>query len=226
MPAAKVKHGGNVTCGIEIDDGYIFTRATAEYKDGTKVGIGCRTNEDGEYQCTVSNIEGNVTIRATFEPVPFKPTPNLTVSIAGDEFFFKAMKQSSSAAIKNTGKADANNVAWKAETKAGKLLDSGAIDSLPAGESQPIEIKADEADLKGAEVCVTVDPDHEIEESNDEDNTACAKVKLAATAAATAAPVPTMSDIGLLLSSLALAGAAAPALRRCERKESEQRQQD
>ena len=36
--------------------------------------------------------------------------------------------------------------------------------------------------------------------------------------AGTAAPVPTMSDFGLLLSGIALAGAAAPALRRREKQ--------
>ena len=45
----------------------------------------------------------------------------------------------------------------------------------------------------------------------------------AAAVAGSAQPVPTLGEVGLLLSGLALAGAAAPALRRRERNEREQR---
>ncbi|MBQ9578148.1 MAG: IPTL-CTERM sorting domain-containing protein, partial [Ottowia sp.] len=236
-PIVGPKSPLNITATVSPASGGTVTCAPTSVAYGADVTINCTPTANSDYTfyslvlsggtcsgttCSATSVMSDLTVYALFA----SKLPDLQVSLATDtdgKVPFRKAMASGNATIFNAGDTTATKVKWQAK-KGSTVLDLGTVDSIAAKNTAHITIKADEAALEGATICVSAMAAEG--DLNPEDNTnVCGPVKVLAAPApgSNASPVPTLGEVGLLLSGLALAGAAAPALRRRERNEREQR---
>ncbi|MBQ6655911.1 MAG: hypothetical protein IJM64_01340 [Ottowia sp.] len=203
FPAASTSVSITMADGATLEVGDTINLITAA--GGLTVTPKEATISDGDYEFEVSTDADNLIAKVTKAKAKAKPDLQMHLGMEDGKFVFKAQRQGSATITNASSDAPASNVTWVA-TKGGRVLDSGTIASIAAGASADIVIRAEDADLNDSTVCVRATAAED--DANPADNEACGM----------AVSVPTTGGLGLLLSGLALAGAAAPALRRREKQ--------
>ena len=216
---SPVDEGGDTTCTAEPVKGYSFTGSASLAPDG-KASVECK----GKDTCTVSGVKGDVTVTGTF---------------AKDGFSVTSINENP----KNTTRlkpGEPNTVKFSVSV-GGVPLDkgTGTLEIKEPGKSHALQkasfsggAKSVEVNIAGGEFTAVITPEKGEKTVFLKLSIPAAKVEeelsleVSGSVAGTAAPVPTMSGIGLLLSGMALAGAAAPALRRREQRKSKERKRN
>ena len=210
-----IRKGEEGKCTADPAVGYTFTDSASV----SPIGAASVFCPKGTKKCTISNVNKDVTVtgkfakdgdsgRATVAVVSINNIKNTMRLQPGKA---NAVKFSVVAADGSPFRGEGNLKIWHAIQKAS--LDSESV-TITNGEFTT-NITPEEGD-KIVSVKLSI-PSASVEE--------VFSFEVARSVGA-AAPVPTMSEIGLLLSGIALAGAAVPALRRRERRQGKERTRD